>query len=164
MPTLRTRLTRRQLLAKVQKLARLLAGKGADPSGAAEGVLKQGAEALLGKIQEAYRIKAQGGTDAMGVSWKKLAKATLQRKQGQGGILLGTGSLLKSLKAGMGISVTSDDPRPGWHQKGAKRLPRRQIVPDPGQPLPPDWSSAIARAVAAGLGEERFWDLYLSAG
>jgi hypothetical protein len=75
--TIEWRGTREELFNRLRQLPAVLAGSVPDPNGAAEGLLRSVGLTLLGKIQEAYDQKSQGGTDAMGVKWPPLAAATL---------------------------------------------------------------------------------------
>lgn len=54
---------------------------------------------------------------------------------------------------GAAIVLTLDGLLP--HQVGSERLPRRQVVPSAGEPLPEAWATAIDEVLRAELGEPR---------
>jgi hypothetical protein len=273
MPTVRlTGVSRRELHARLRALPRVLSGRMPDPTGAVRGLQLAMGTALLGKVREAYVLKAQGGTDDMGVSWPPLAASTLALRRKVSGakavarlaaayaglpahrrrqvreqyrrllrlyrddaggaaarraargllrrlrahlppsrykrleaelraapaaerarrlalagahaeVLRDTGRLLNSLspgvrsadrvlRAGPGeVVVGSNVAYLKYHQSarprrrkadGTPRLPRRQVLPDAGRPVPRAWWRAVGGALGRGLADPAFWRAYLT--
>lgn len=76
-PLVRTRVARGRLRAALQCLPGILAGAVPDPTGLVHGIhVNVGLEALS-IIKEAFVVKARGGTDAAGLSWRPLSPATI---------------------------------------------------------------------------------------
>ncbi len=67
---------------------------------------------LLGRIKNAFVVKAKGGTDDAGLRWKPLAPLTLRLRRGKPPylILRDTGLLLNSLTPGVITSGASTPP------------------------------------------------------
>ena len=110
---------------------------------------------------------------------KRAALVALAASQAK--ILRDTGRLLQSLTPRIGSSDQIFNVGPGsvevgtnvtyfkYHQSaaprqlkkdGTPRLPRRQVLPDPGQ-MPQDWINDIMRTIAEALRTEAFWRAYL---
>jgi hypothetical protein len=81
MPTVVYRGARADVVALVRTLVAAAAGRGPDPLGVVEPVLTRGAVALLSKIQQAFVVKARGGTDEAGISWKPLLRKTVAQRR-----------------------------------------------------------------------------------
>src|SRR5262245_42589991 len=77
MPTVVFRGSRADVITLVRTLVSAAAGRSADPLGVVEPVLTRGAVALLSKIQQAFVVKARGGTDEAGITWKPLERKTV---------------------------------------------------------------------------------------
>jgi len=65
--------SRAQLREVLRALPALLSGKAADPTGAVRALWGAVGLRALGLIQEAFLVKAKGGTDAAGITWDKLS-------------------------------------------------------------------------------------------
>jgi hypothetical protein len=81
----RTRLPRAQVRAAIRRLPAILAGKASDPEGVARAVQLRCSMVALSIIKDAFVVKARGGTDEAGESWKPLAESTIEsrlRKKG----------------------------------------------------------------------------------
>lgn len=81
---MRYRGTAAELHARIRQLPLMLSGKLPDDSGAVKELLERIGAALLEKIAEAYDQKADGGTDAMGVTWPPLKERTFRERPRQG--------------------------------------------------------------------------------
>ena len=71
---------KRDLQRLIADLPAVLAGRLPDRGGSILAIKVKMCEVLLARITDAYVIKSQGGTDAMGIKWPQLAWSTLQRR------------------------------------------------------------------------------------
>ena len=165
--------SRRDLRRSLRLINRVLAGKHADKLGIREVFWGRVGNAVLRLVSRAYRVKIGGGTADDGIKWAKLAVATLERRQRKGRtdhqILIETGELLDSLRAGRGhtpsgapgqifdigprsVTVGSFQPKADWHQHGNAHLPARPIVPPDGE-IPERWLPEVERAIEEAYAE-----------
>lgn len=78
MPTQITfRGTRADLMQRLRQLPGVLAGTIPDTTGTVIGLQQRVGLDLMGKVQDAFVIKSEGGTDAMGKTWAPLSPVTL---------------------------------------------------------------------------------------
>ena len=90
MPPLVYNGTREQFLADQMSVIDMLTGRTSDPLGVTDGLKLRMGTVLLGKIQDAYEIKAEGGADAMGIIWEPLSTTTLALRRKNTGAKSGT--------------------------------------------------------------------------
>jgi hypothetical protein len=177
MPTIRYRGTRDDFRGELARLVACLAGDESSPR--IESVKRKMAEALLGKIHEAYEIKKRGGTDEFGIEWPELAPSTIRRK-GHAIIMVEEGELLESLRPGSGhadqilrlgpgwLEVGSDRSTPGGtplitiHARGGPHLPVRRVLPPEGAELPAAWVEAMGTVLSEELASDSFWREFLA--
>lgn len=69
--------TKAELMTALRALPKILAGGAPDPTGLVEGMQLRLGSKLLSHIKDAYELKSEGGTDAMGIQWPPLAPSTL---------------------------------------------------------------------------------------
>lgn len=77
MPKIVFRGTRDQLMDRLRDFAGVITGRVPDSTGVVEDFLMVGALVILGKIQESFVIKSEGGTDDLGIRWAPLSPVTL---------------------------------------------------------------------------------------
>ena len=63
------------------KIPQVLTGKARDDSGLAYRVQVRIANAVLSKIRQAFVVKARGGTDEAGITWKPLKRETIAQRR-----------------------------------------------------------------------------------
>lgn len=86
MPTLVFHGRKADLIARLKQLGPILSGKAPDPGDIATDLLMPMGVALLGKIQDDYVKKSEGGTGEIGGRWAPLAASTLaMRRKGPTG-------------------------------------------------------------------------------
>jgi hypothetical protein len=78
--TIRVRLPAREVHRRIAELPLVLSGSKPDRSGLRSYFYAQVDRSLMGLIHEAYRIKAMGGTDSLGESWRALATKTIKKR------------------------------------------------------------------------------------
>lgn len=76
MTTITMKGDRTDILRKVFAIGAVLSGKGSDPSGLWKAVSTVVGVAALADIHHAFEVKADGGTDEMGITWKDLNPKT----------------------------------------------------------------------------------------
>lgn len=77
MPSFKFYGTREDLMNRLRSFAGVMSGRVSDSTGVAEEFLNVGALIILGKIQEAFVTKSEGGRDEMGIQWPPLSPVTL---------------------------------------------------------------------------------------
>lgn len=78
---IRYRGKRDDLIRKLRELPGVFAGRIPDPNKITESVLMAAGVTLLGKVQDSYVTKSEGGTDAMGITWQPLSPVTLSLRR-----------------------------------------------------------------------------------
>lgn len=73
--------TRAELSEKLAEVLSAIVGRGQDVSGVGQGFSTAIGVAALGDIVEAYKVKARGGEDAMGIRWPPLSPETIARRR-----------------------------------------------------------------------------------
>jgi hypothetical protein len=76
-----TTASREEVLGVLRRLPRVLAGTEADADRVAEGLQLRLGLTLLGRIQEAFVVKARGGTDEAGIAWTPLKRETVASRR-----------------------------------------------------------------------------------
>jgi hypothetical protein len=120
--TIRVRLPATEVQRRLKNLPKILSGTAPDPDGLRQYFFAIVARYLFNKIHAAYRIKAMGGTDELGNTWRALRPATIRRrlapkfvarfpKSAELQILRITDTIFNSLQPGR-ISGTQYTPRP----------------------------------------------------
>lgn len=118
------------------------------------------------KVAEAFEEQLEyqyaTGTDPNNEGWAELAESTLARGR-KPPPLSDSKEMRRNSKAVAGLSgiagirVTVDKPSkpdvPLFHQEGTENMPDRQILPEPGKPLPVAWAAAAERGVGEALVE-----------
>lgn len=164
---MRWRGTKAELLNSLRLVPRVLAGVHPDALGIAPVFWGTIANAALKEIRGAYLTKLEGFEGSDGVTWAKLAVATLAKRQREGrddaDILLETGRLLASLRPGAdhfplgnpdqvfdihpgGVTVGTAHEHADKHQRGTTHMPARPIVPVDGN-LPRAWEKPVEDAM-----------------
>jgi hypothetical protein len=158
MTTVRVRATRAEVKRALHALPAILAGKAADPTGAARTLSLRLGMTALSFVKQAFAEKAAGGADASGLRWEPLKPATVRgRRQGRatGTVQIGrdTGVLMNSLSPGAPDNVL--DAKPGLASVGTS-CPYaeyfhadRPLWPEP-ENWPKAWLDALARQLAEG--------------
>lgn len=85
MPTITYHGSRAELLRDLKRFVGTCAGRLPDSSGVSARLLETMGMELLGKVQEAYVRKSEGGTDALGIKWQPLSAVTLALRQKKAG-------------------------------------------------------------------------------
>lgn len=111
--------TREELVEKLRLLAAQLSGAAPDTDGLAAAVLTRGATALLGQIQDAFLVKARGGTDAAGIKWAPLQRKTIAARRTNPGELRALGAAGKRVR---GLLTPAEDKR--WRAIFASNMAR----------------------------------------
>lgn len=108
--------TREELNQLLSGFFRALVGDGPDPHGVVRGIQLRLGVALLSKIQQAFIVKARGGTDECGIKWPPLKRSTIaqRRTTREERAALGIGG-----KRVRGLLTTSEDAR--WRKLFATR-------------------------------------------
>jgi len=110
-------------------------------------------------------LEFRGGHDPWDAPWKELSQRTLElRRKGRGGgnaaqILVDTGRLRDSFSpaiigdGGNSVTIGTSVEYAADHQFGVpnRRLPKRQILPQAGDDLPPSWKDEIISIANAYL-------------
>jgi hypothetical protein len=76
----RTRLPVSEVKRRFAEIPYVLMGRKNDPKGLRRYFFAVLARLLFQRISAAYDIKAKGGTDSLGVTWRSLAPATIKRR------------------------------------------------------------------------------------
>lgn len=173
------RMSREDALRMLRSLPATLAGKAADPTGLARGVMLLAAVQASSLVRQAFVVKSRGGTDEAGITWTPLDPKTVARRRsglrkGQKRkkgtqpppveMLRDTGRLLASL------TPTQDGPGPGGivrvergfvlvgtnvkyaaaQHYGTRHIPARPFWPEPGR-WPERWKRAILARIREGV-------------
>ena len=134
---------------------------------AVDDILARCAMVILGRVKQAFIVKARGGTDEAGDKWEPLKPATIKRRRGKSQsveILRDTGLLLNSLSPGMAspnqvLVLGRGDIVLGTNRKGAaahhhgvpkRNLPQRRLWPDPDK-WPDSWREDVLDAARDGM-------------
>lgn len=81
METITVRLTRQQVDARLRKAVAAVLGHVPDSRGVGEALLTRVGVRLLSLIQQAFIVKARGGTDSAGIKWAPLSPATIAQRR-----------------------------------------------------------------------------------
>lgn len=95
------------------------------------------ARAAAPLVQEAARSTVRAGTTPTGKPWP--------RKKDGGQPLQNAAAALTAEPSGTTVTLVLTGPEVFHHYGVGKSTPRRQQIPDPGDPLPPRLAEALAR-------------------
>lgn len=119
--------SRADLVKILRTLPQALSG-GPDPYGISRSIQLRAGVTLLSKIQQAFRVKSQGGTGEDGITWDKLKRATIAQRRTSGRERKALGITGKRTR---GLLTPAEDKK--WRAIFASRLAKLRMVLSEGE-------------------------------